>query len=249
MTASSHPTARMSPLERVSWPLELLNAAVVVTASVAFARMVRDMPDVVPVHWGMSGADGFGRPGFLWMFLGILVFDTVTSWIVIASTARQEAPDGLLLPHRYRGLMKERKHLVTHMSQWLFTNVNVGFVIIWLGGAHAARTLDDSLVAKAIGAGFAVMAVGLAVPMWVYGRRIGALHRRMVALGGPGTPGTIESGWRGVIYYAPDDERLIVDKRYGVGWTFNFARPGAWLVLLVLLTLPVAIAAVLALLR
>jgi len=35
-------------------------------------------------------------------------------------------------------------------------------------------------------------------------------------------------GWRGLFYVNPSDPRLIVPRRSGLGWTFNFARPVAW---------------------
>jgi uncharacterized membrane protein len=36
--------------------------------------------------------------------------------------------------------------------------------------------------------------------------------------------------WKlGVLYYNPDDPALFVPKRFGVGWTNNFACPGTWL--------------------
>jgi uncharacterized membrane protein len=41
-----------------------------------------------------------------------------------------------------------------------------------------------------------------------------------------------ESPWRlGVIYYNPDDQRLVVRHRIGFGWTLNMAKPMAWVVL------------------
>lgn len=47
-------------------------------------------------------------------------------------------------------------------------------------------------------------------------------------------------GWRGVLYVNPDDPRLVVPKRYGIGWTFNFAKPIAWVILTALLLGPLA---------
>jgi uncharacterized membrane protein len=41
----------------------------------------------------------------------------------------------------------------------------------------------------------------------------------------------------GVIYYNRDDPDLLVPKRYGWGWTVNFARPEGKVVLIVLLLL------------
>lgn len=29
-----------------------------------------------------------------------------------------------------------------------------------------------------------------------------------------------------IFYYNPDCSRVVVPKRWGLGWTFNFARPG-----------------------
>ena len=37
----------------------------------------------------------------------------------------------------------------------------------------------------------------------------------------------------GIFYFNPRDERIVVPKRNpGFGWTFNFARPGAYFLLL-----------------
>jgi uncharacterized membrane protein len=46
----------------------------------------------------------------------------------------------------------------------------------------------------------------------------------------------------GFLYVDPDDPRLIVRKRYGFGWTLNFGRPAAWIVLALLLVLGPALA-------
>ncbi|HZJ53200.1 MAG TPA: DUF5808 domain-containing protein [Myxococcaceae bacterium] len=56
-------------------------------------------------------------------------------------------------------------------------------------------------------------------------------------------PATGEA-WRGVLYVNPADPRLVVPKRSGLGWTFNFARPSAWVLLSVLLLAPLLFVAV-----
>ena len=52
-------------------------------------------------------------------------------------------------------------------------------------------------------------------------------------------------GWRGLFYVNPGDPRLVVPKRSGLGWTFNFARPAAWVVFALLLLGPLLLVAVL----
>ncbi|GIO67745.1 DUF1648 domain-containing protein [Paenibacillus cookii] len=37
--------------------------------------------------------------------------------------------------------------------------------------------------------------------------------------------------WKlGFIYYNPNDPAMFVEKRMGIGWTINFARPAAWMI-------------------
>jgi uncharacterized membrane protein len=44
---------------------------------------------------------------------------------------------------------------------------------------------------------------------------------------------TSEQYWKwGIFYYNPDDGALIVPKRLGFGYTFNFGHPAAWLLVL-----------------
>jgi len=49
--------------------------------------------------------------------------------------------------------------------------------------------------------------------------------------------------WKlGVFYCNPEDPALFLEKRFGSGWTINFARPAAWLLFLGVLLIPVIIA-------
>ncbi len=44
--------------------------------------------------------------------------------------------------------------------------------------------------------------------------------------------------WRGYfIYFNREDNRIFVPKRFGIGWTLNFASPFTYLVLAVLIVL------------
>jgi uncharacterized membrane protein len=41
---------------------------------------------------------------------------------------------------------------------------------------------------------------------------------------------TPDQCWKwGIFYYNPDDPALMVEKRFGIGWTVNFAHRGAWI--------------------
>jgi uncharacterized membrane protein len=56
---------------------------------------------------------------------------------------------------------------------------------------------------------------------------------------GSGSDGTPDRAWKlGLFYYNPDDPALIVERRFGIGYTFNFGNRASWW-LLGLLTLPI----------
>ena len=59
----------------------------------------------------------------------------------------------------------------------------------------------------------------------------------------PTPPPSAPPRWRwGLFYVDPADRRVLVPKRQGPGRTLNLGRPAAWLVLLLLLGLPAALA-------
>lgn len=67
--------------------------------------------------------------------------------------------------------------------------------------------------------------------------------RRMQRPDAPRGEVTPDTCWHGgIFYYNSQDPALLVGKRSGVGWTFNFAHPMAWLILALLVAVPVAIA-------
>jgi uncharacterized membrane protein len=51
--------------------------------------------------------------------------------------------------------------------------------------------------------------------------------------------------WRaGLIYLNRDDPAIMVGNRFGVGWTFNFGNPTAWLVITEILAAVAGLAAI-----
>lgn len=56
--------------------------------------------------------------------------------------------------------------------------------------------------------------------------------------------------WKGGVFdYNRQDSSILVPKRFGIGWTFNFARPASWIILAILVALPLIIVFVVRLLK
>lgn len=111
-------------------------------------------------------------------------------------------------------------------------------------GAHAAPTHVESAAESyhrlhpAAGAPGAATAGHFPDPSATYSSR--GLSDQNLKPAGDGTP---DAYWKlGVFYFNPDDAAIFVEKRFGVGYTMNFARPMAWAILGAILLLPIVIA-------
>jgi uncharacterized membrane protein len=57
-----------------------------------------------------------------------------------------------------------------------------------------------------------------------------------------GPNAAMQEGWKGtLIYYNPSNPSLVVENWTGLGWTLNFAHPGAWAILVAALVLPLGV--------
>ncbi len=47
--------------------------------------------------------------------------------------------------------------------------------------------------------------------------------------------------WKwGIVYYNPNDPSVWVEKRFGIGWTLNFAHKESWFIIMMILAIPIA---------
>jgi hypothetical protein len=73
----------------------------------------------------------------------------------------------------------------------------------------------------------------LVLPIWIYAT--GRFARPGEPAQGDRSP---DDAWKlGLVYFNPDDPTVWVEKRFGVGYTLNFARVTTWLILLAFLAL------------
>ena len=107
-----------------------------------------------------------------------------------------------------------------------------GFILMAGGFAPMAAFRGGAPIAIGVGLILACLLAGL-VPVI-----------RLARLAPP-IAGATQDDYRfgGLIYWNAGDDRLLVPKRLGIGWTLNFGRPAAWLLMALMLS-PVAIALV-----
>jgi len=191
-------------------------------------RVYPDLPDPFPVHTGPNGEPDRWAPKsptvvFLVPAGGLLLLLFLELIRRLLRSAR------LARAGTYAGWGARSVDEVLLVAQ-LF----IGLVLATVSLGTAGVVPASVLLGVAVGAPLALLVFLLG---WV--ARL-ARERRRWPVVGDGLP---DSAWKlGLFYVNPGDPALMVPRRFGIGWTLNFARPGAWALLVLLLGIPLALA-------
>ncbi|WP_197029219.1 DUF5808 domain-containing protein [Alicyclobacillus macrosporangiidus] len=197
--------------------------------------------DGTPTQWAdksISSAFGILIPGLVLLALCLLVH--------IASRAGRtdvdpEAPQASL----HLQTLQRRRWILATWCSCAFVQVGLGLAALLLWGLLGPATgwpmwvIPLTIVTGAIAPWVIVLAKTAR-------RSASSVTAAAVPKGpfqGAGAPGTRrvvhrddDRFWKvGVLYFNRDDPALLVPKRFGIGWTLNFAHPGAWLLIIALL--------------
>lgn len=177
-----------------------------------------EIPVRFPVHWNAAGhVNGWSSRTVGGVFAPLLM-GAATELLLLAFTAI--AP----MARQYEG-GNSPKSLPGTMTAiaWLISALFSGVALLPLR-ASTGLPVFVSLAPMLI-----VVILAAAFYMQMRGRRKEA---------GEPYDGTPDSKWHGgIIYFNPEDRATIVPKRFGYGWTLNFARPVAWLLCALVLVL------------
>lgn len=207
--------------------------AVVLLAGTGLLLVSRwdEIPERFPVHWNAQGEpDAWAdrSPGSvaspLLLGAGACAFLAVLAWRVGGFTRSADQND-------------ERDVLESRLLRDIFGAVAFGLAL--LPAILAVQPLRSQPGELPRGFGWWI-AAGIAVLLAFVFWRSSLAARRLEAIAPQAAEEREFWRWGGILYVNPEDSRLFVPKRVGLGWTLNFGRPVSWLVLAVLL-LPVVL--------
>ena len=204
------------------------------------------LPAEIPVHYTLSGSVNAWAPkSFLVAFslplvgAAILTLFALLSWVITRTRTELGPREDWASEHRRQGIFRERMAALL-LGVAAIVEAQLAFLSLLLWGAIAPPA-SGWVLAVALAPALLVVALVLTVSV-----RTGQLGARIPAPAGPaGGPSSGPSVraygperdddrfWKGgILYYNPDDSSILVAKRFGVGWTFNFGHPVAWVALL-----------------
>ncbi|TCW38109.1 putative membrane protein [Thermohydrogenium kirishiense] len=216
----------------------LLPAAIVILTLAVGIYMYPNIPQRIPVHFNFRGeADSFADKSILSVF-SICIVQTVMTALMFFSYKMIELAKQQIDPSDPE-ISKEKN--LRFRRIWsgfvVFASIIINamlmvtaFIVYGVGGSWQNNMAIFSLLMVLV---ITIVVIVISIKTGQGGERIKIGHENEKLTS---VDRDDDKYWKGgLIYYNPDDPALFVEKRFGVGWTFNFARPTAWLFILAII--------------
>ncbi|MEM1485028.1 DUF5808 domain-containing protein [Oscillospiraceae bacterium PP1C4] len=213
-----------------AWLL-LFPAVMAFTAMLGFA-LYPAAPERIATHWNFAGVAGGWVDksyGIIWFTLVMQLFQSGLMCFVfyITKNARRQIDADHIEESAKRVNLFRRGWGYFTISMGVILNLSFTLTLLGMLGA-----LDIKVIIALLITGFVLIMVGagwLVIKIGQGGSRIKIPKED----GGYISVRDDDHYWKlGTIYYNPNDPAIFVEKRFGIGWTCNFARPMSWVLLI-----------------
>ncbi len=218
--------ARLPHAISLKW--NLLYLPVMAVTFALCAALYPAMPDQIPMQMSFDGEISSWMPKGLGVFAFPLLFEAFVGGAIalahvsIVRSKRWCEPGAPATSALAYGLFA-RAESVALVAAGLLVAASVGIAFPL---AAAQMTSLDVIAAFVTAEALLVVVVSILISV-VYGQSGSRLFARMGAA--DEMPADNDRFWKfGVFYCNPDDPSVFLPERFGIGWTINFARPGAW---------------------
>lgn len=216
---------------------ELLHLILVV-ALAAYALLSYDrLPELIPLHAGFDGTvDGYAGkswgtvlfPALMAAFMGIVF--AFAHWGILRSKRPIDPASPTTSALAYGRFARAQSIVILVGGLALSACTGIAFFISAMGFVSLGAA---GIIATIAVLAFAGAETWVAVRLGQSGGRLAAELRVSDELARDE-----DSHWKlGLFYANPDDPSIFVPKRFGVGWTLNFSKPTAWLLIILLIAL------------
>ena len=211
---------------------------IVAAAAILLATHWDRIPARFPTHWTTDGTPNGWRQRTVTGVYGPLAMGTVMiSFALVQAFAllrrtRQIALDGVAAASEQK--FKHVTALYAIASSYLMALLFGGFAVRPILGT--GEKLGPAIWVVPFG----IVAMSTAAMVWMM--RVGQAGQRGLSPSqrrGARGDATPDDAWKaGMIYFNPADPAWLVEKRMGIGWTFNFGHKLTWVMLAALVALP-----------
>lgn len=211
------------------WPVQAGPFAIVLGSYAYLWDHWSQIPSRYPIHWNLEGAaNGWAYKRTTLGVEGLVVAAAMLSGLLflnyfIAQHTRQVHATGV-------GGKYEEEHRRSNLACLTISGYLLA-VICSLVNLESLHPTSDGAVLTSITTVFLVL-VALALIIWKRTTVPEPTEEELAdARGNPIGDRTEDRYWRWGFYVNPNDAALMVEKRFGIGYTFNMAHPKAWVLL------------------
>lgn len=198
-------------------------AVQVIVIAIVNAWVYTKMPNTIPMHWNIAGevdswarkdiVSGFAATYFA-LFISLLLFAV---HIGIRHAKRGQAKPDKPLESWIAYLQYTRLQDLCMLISAFITNCN-SFIML-----ASTLGLIDPMSAALFIIVMVILMIAMILGISIYTGQMGA---KLLREDGSGSVQDDDVHWYwGVFYHNPHDPSILVPKRIGIGWTFNFAHP------------------------
>ena len=193
------------------------------------------MPDLIPTHWGPSGeADAFTEKNYFTVIGTMLLLLVMQGLMMIMSEGMRFS--GVKINPVEKQKSTEQQLKFRKYSSWLALFISISITLM-LGYFHL-QTIHPEITSSAFMIGLPLIFLfATLIVVVIFTMKVGQGGAKLkVGEEQTTTDGNViavddDKYWKaGVIYFNKEDPSIMVEKRFGVGWSFNFGNPISWLI-------------------
>ena len=196
-----------------------------------------NLPGQIPVHWGTDGPDRFTEKTMFTSISIMLVLLVMQIMFFALNWARKTSGSKIGASQKIQS--RERELASRKYGSWLLFISTIAVTLL-MGSLQLSiihTELGNALWYMALIVGFLIVVLGGTA---FYAFKV--VKSNPLAGEEQTEPGIIDADsdkyWKaGIFYVNKEDPSVMVEKRFGIGWTVNFGNPKSWLFIL----LPIAV--------
>ncbi|CAM3157026.1 DUF5808 domain-containing protein [Filibacter tadaridae] len=201
------------------------------------ATQYSSIPDLIPTHWGPSGKpDAFSQKTPFSVIALLLILLVMQGMMLVINVFTKRS--GIKLNAAKSKTSKVQQLSFRKYTSWFLfiTSVLVTVLFGFLQLTTIHEGLGNTALMLAMPLGFLLL---ILLGTAVYAFKVGQSGSRIdVSFDDTSTAGITDVDddkyWKaGVFYVNKNDPSIFVEKRFGVGWTINFAKPAGYFILFV----------------
>ena len=211
--------------EMLPWMLYILPILITISLGIYTVMNYEILPDQIPTHWGANGQpDAFtNKTPFTAISMSLLLFVMQLMFLGIHLGTKKS---GIKLSATSLQASRNRQLSLRKYSSWFtfFTIVGVTMLFTYLQLTTIHPTISSDITKMIIPAGFLILIFIGTILLAIKVGRADKIESAMTELA------IMEMDedqyWKGgLIYFNKNDPSIFVEKRFGIGWTLNFANP------------------------